>query len=107
MSVTAESVDDEAEFLSRWIYIDIADGYTPAMAKVMISMPDELLRSLDAAAGQSASRSEFIGQLVRTELEAEERVTRREHGIDDIRALTARYQLSTPPEEVVRSERER
>lgn len=78
------------------------------MAKVMISMPDELLRSLDAAASrQSASRSEFIRQLVRTELETEELARRRERGIDDIRALTARYRLSAPPEELVRAERER
>ena len=78
------------------------------MAKVMISMPEELLRRLDAAARRrSASRSEFIRQLVRTELEAEELAGRRERGIDDIRAVTGRYQLTAPPEELVRAERER
>jgi metal-responsive CopG/Arc/MetJ family transcriptional regulator len=79
-----------------------------SMAKVMISMPEELLRSLDAAARrQSASRSEFIRQLVRTELEAEDLAARRERGIDDIRTLTGKYQLGAPPEELIRMERER
>ena len=78
------------------------------MAKVMISMPEELLRALDAAARRrSASRSEFIRHLVRTELEAQNLAERRERGIDDIRALTGRYRLSAPPEELVRAERER
>ena len=59
------------------------------MAKVMISVPEELLRALDAAAGrQSASRSEFIRQLVRAELEAQELAGRRERGIDDIGTVT-------------------
>ena len=78
------------------------------MAKVMISMPEELLQALDAAARlRSASHSEFIRHLVRTELEAQNLAERREGGIDDIRALTGRYRLSASPEELVRAERER
>ena len=53
------------------------------MVKVMISMHEDLLRSLDdAARRRSASRSEFIRQLVRTELEARDRAERRARGID-------------------------
>ncbi len=78
------------------------------MAKVMISMPEELLRALDAAARRhSASRSEFIRQLVRAELEAQDLAGRRERGIDDIRTVTGRYHMSASPEELVRAERER
>ncbi len=78
------------------------------MVKVMISMPEELLLALDAAAGrQSASRSEFIRQLVRAELEAQDLAERRERGIHDIRTVTGRYQLSASPEELARAERER
>jgi hypothetical protein len=43
----------------------------------------------------------------RAELEAEELVGRRGRGIDEIRALTCRYPLSAPPEELVRAERQR
>ena len=78
------------------------------MAKVMISMPEELLWSLDAAARRrSASRSEFIRQLVRTEFDAEKLAERRQRGIDDIRAVSGRHQMSAPPEELVRAERQR
>ncbi len=78
------------------------------MAKVMISMPEELLRALDAAARRRfASRSEFIRHLVRGELAAQALAERRQRGIDDIRAVTDRYRPIAPPEELVRADRER
>jgi metal-responsive CopG/Arc/MetJ family transcriptional regulator len=53
-------------------------------------MPEELPRSLDAAATRrSASRRELIRKLVQTELEAENLAKPREGGIDDIRAVRA------------------
>ncbi len=52
-------------------------------------------------------RSEFIQQLVRAEIEAEDLAARRERRIGDIRAVTGRHQLSASPEELVRAERER
>lgn len=44
-------------------------GYTPAMAKVMVSLPDELLRDLDTAAHRDGdTRSGYLRKLAEAEL---------------------------------------
>lgn len=75
------------------------------MAKVMVSLPDELLATLDdAAAKASQTRSAFIRdalmvRLARTDVEARRRA---------VAALHARLAgLAFDPEAAVRAERER
>ncbi len=78
------------------------------MAKVMISMPEELLRALDAAARRrSGSRSEFIRQLLRAELEAQDLAGRRERGIDAIRSVPPGTSWARLLKSLVREERDR
>lgn len=48
----------------------IPAGYTVGMAKVMVSLPDDLLKSLDAeVVRRSTSRSALLAAAVRRELE--------------------------------------
>jgi metal-responsive CopG/Arc/MetJ family transcriptional regulator len=53
-------------------------GYTRSMAKVMISMPDELLARIDAQVkSEHATRSEFLRRLAEQELAQEQRQRRK------------------------------
>ena len=53
-------------------------GYTEAMAKVMISMPDDLLARIDAQVeSEHATRSGFLRRLAERELAEENRQRRR------------------------------
>lgn len=52
--------------------------YTPPVAKVMISMPDDLLARIDAQVkSEHATRSEFLRRLAERELAQENRQRRR------------------------------
>jgi hypothetical protein len=62
--------------------------YTHPVAKVMISIPDQLLERLDLRAKEAgASRSGFLQQLVEREVEASERRRREEINrlLDEVR----------------------
>ena len=53
-------------------------GYTGPMAKVMISMPDDLLARIDAQVkSEHATRSEFLRRLAERELADENRQRRK------------------------------
>jgi predicted transcriptional regulator len=61
-------------------------GYTPGVAKVLISLPDDVLRGLDEhARDRGASRSGLLRELIERELEAEAASRQ-----GDIRRLLAR-----------------
>lgn len=75
------------------------------MAKVMVSMPDELLVAVDAAAqAQSRARSELIREALRLYL-AQGSADRRSEALDWLRASFKGIRLNA--EEIVRSERDR
>ena len=75
------------------------------MAKVMVSMPDDLLVAVDTAArAQSRARSELIREALRLYL-AQGSAERRSEALDRLRAGFRGARLNA--EEVVRSERDR
>lgn len=75
------------------------------MAKVMISLPDDLLATLDDAAAQvSQTRSAFIRDALRVRLTGAD-VEARRRAVTALRARLAG--LAFNPEAAVRAERER
>ncbi len=64
-------------------------GYTQSVAKVLVSIPDDLLREIDLhVEGSGESRSGYLRRLAEADLEAEERSGREEAKriFDQIRA---------------------
>lgn len=77
------------------------------MAKVMISMPDELLETLDeAAADAEMSRSAFIRNAIRARLVDLVREDR-DAAIKEMREALKDVRLNVSPEELIRAERDR
>jgi len=84
---------------------EYCQSYTRLMAKVMISLPDELLRALDEAAGAAEkSRSAFIREAVRERLARGALDTRRE-ALEELRRSFRGERFH--PEELIRAERDR
>ena len=83
----------------------LAIVYTHRMAKVMISMPQDLLSRVDAAAAErSSSRSELIREALRRYLSEASASDRREALLRLRRVLSGGTWIA---EDLVRAERER
>jgi predicted transcriptional regulator len=80
--------------------------YTHPMAKVMISMPDDLLERLDAQArANQETRSGFLRRLAERELEAEQARKRKE--IEDLLdKATVRGGMGGDAARLIREDRE-
>ncbi|HVD41775.1 MAG TPA: ribbon-helix-helix protein, CopG family [Solirubrobacterales bacterium] len=79
------------------------------MAKVMISMPDDLLERLDARARElGETRSGLLQRLVEREVEAAESREQKEINrlLDQLRALPPGKQVKVDAAQLVREDRE-
>lgn len=75
-------------------------GYTRGVAKVLVSIPDELVRKIDASAkARGESRSGYLRRLAERELEEDERRGREEANeiFDRIRAEFGDENDEPPP----------
>jgi len=83
--------------------------YTHPVAKVMISMPDDLLERLDARARElGETRSGLLQRLVEREVEAAESREQKEINrlLDQLRALPPGKQVKVDAAQLVREDRE-